>query len=157
MHGSSNKRHLVKWASGRNSVFAFAEMPTMKVIKKPTAKTAKPKPKGLPKSLRALDKRLGQAMTAKGMARLKAENVSIEDAKLLAFRNLARWWSPDGWARECHRRESLGYILKFRNSWWVRRGQRCTIDSKNRLVRKKPMHEVMNFQGVRWGYYTTWC
>merc|ERR1719235_1203117 len=107
----------------------------------------------LPKFLRDRDKRKHLPQTAKGLVRLKAEKVSMEDPKLLAFRNLAGWWSPDGWARECDRRSGLGYALKFRNSWWVRKGQSCTVDSKNRLKWKKEVHEVMNCMGVRWGYY----
>ena len=55
----------------------------------------------LPKFLRDRDKRTTQPQTAKGLVRLKAEKVSIEDPKLLAFRDLAGWWSPDSWAREC--------------------------------------------------------
>eukprot|EP00747_Dinoflagellata_sp_TGD_P168623 gnl/TRDRNA2_/TRDRNA2_195454_c0_seq1.p1 gnl/TRDRNA2_/TRDRNA2_195454_c0~~gnl/TRDRNA2_/TRDRNA2_195454_c0_seq1.p1 ORF type:complete len:156 (+),score=28.14 gnl/TRDRNA2_/TRDRNA2_195454_c0_seq1:69-536(+) len=143
---------------------------TMKTVKKPLkngsgkkitnvekaaasfAKAAK-KSTSLPKFLRDRDKRKNQPQTAKGLVRLKAEKVSMEDPKLLAFRNLAGWWSPDGWSRECQRRSSLGYTLKFRNSWWVRKGQSCTVDSKNRLKWKKDVHEVMNCGGVRWGYY----
>merc|ERR1711920_1056337 len=107
----------------------------------------------LPKFLRDRDKRKDLPQTAKGLARLKAEKVSMKDPKLLAFRNLAGWWSPLEWARECERRSSLGYTLKFRNSWWVRKGQSCTVDAKNRLKWKKEVHEVMNCKGMRWGYY----
>merc|ERR1711939_887848 len=136
---------------------------TMKKVKKPKKSDAEKaaaafakkamKSTTLPKFLRGRDKRTNQPQTAKGLVRLKAEKVSQSDPRLLAFRNLGGWWSRDGWARECQRRSSLGYTLKFRNSWWVRKGQSCTVDSKNRLKWKKEVHEVMNCDGVRWGYY----
>mmetsp|Transcript_108298 Transcript_108298/g.170789 ORF Transcript_108298/g.170789 Transcript_108298/m.170789 type:complete len:156 (+) Transcript_108298:97-564(+) len=107
----------------------------------------------LPKFLRDRDKRKHQPQVAKGLVRLKAEKVSMKDPRLLAFRNLAGYWRADEWARECQRRSSLGYTLKFRNSWWIRKGLSCTVDSKNRLKWNKDVHEVMNCDGVRWGYY----